>query len=277
MAEVEPFAASLVQYDRKGQVASSKASRSDLDKYLGLFELRSPLVYKATLIEFIATLLNVFTSCAVVISSIQYGFSVPPLLIAIAHIIILGFFILASAKASGGHMNPMISFATMVAGLTTPARAVLYILAQMAGAVCGAGLLKAVLDAEPFGLGGCSLGTLSVGRALIAEAVGSCVLLFIAFGTALDTGQREVFGPVLGPFFVSITVALIIFFGGGLVTGCGSPCVRSLHLPSSTSLFFFQLPLEAFYTTEEEFADPRQIHRPRGESSSLLRSRRDYG
>lgn len=214
-----PFLASLVQYSRAKQVATTKNYDTKIGKILGLYELRTPLVYKATLIEFVGTTLLVFTSCAATISSVQYGFSVPPLLIAIAHVIILSFFILASAKASGGHLNPMISFATMVAGLTTPVRAALYIAAQTAAAVCGAGLLKGVLDAEPVNLGGCTLGSIAVGRALLAEAVTCCVTLFIAFGTALDSGQRQVYGPVLGPFFVSFTLALVIYFGGGLVPG----------------------------------------------------------
>ncbi len=215
----EPFLGSLVQYKRKKQVILPVDSYPRWKRLLGLHELQNALVFKATLIEFIGTTLLVFTSCAVTVSVLNYNYAVPPQYIAIAHIIILAFFILATAKSSGGHLNPMISFATMVAGLTTPVRAVMYIIAQTVGAILGASLLRGILDGTPFLLGGCVLGTISQGRAFLAEIVACCVTLFIAFGTALDVGQREIFGPVLGPFFVSFTLALVIFLGGGLVPG----------------------------------------------------------
>jgi glycerol uptake facilitator-like aquaporin len=154
-----------------------------------------------------------------VVAVVTYQFTVPPLLIAIAHIIILSFFIISTAKSSGGHLNPMLSFATMIAGFTTPSRAIMYIFAQTIGSILGAGLLLGILDATPAALGGCTLGSISQGRALLCEVVGSCIILFIAFGTALDVGQREVFGPVLGPFFVSFTLAIVIFLGGGIAPG----------------------------------------------------------
>jgi len=218
----EPFLGSLVRYHKK-QVELPADTDSTFVKLLGIHELRSSLVYKASIIELIGTALLTFTSCATVVAAVTYQFPVPSLLIAIAHIIILSFFIIATAKATGGHLNPMLSIATMVAGFTSPSRAFLYVVAQTIGAIFGAGLLRGVLDGTPVGLGGCSVGSLSGGRALLCEVIGSCIILFVAFGTALDIGQREVFGPILGPFFVSFTLAIVIFFGSGLAPGYVGP------------------------------------------------------
>jgi glycerol uptake facilitator-like aquaporin len=220
------FKGSLVQYLRKRQVALPSATDTIWAKRLGTYELKSLLLYKAATIELVGTTLLTFTSCATVVSVLNYGYAVPPQFIAVAHLVILAFFIISTAKSSGGHLNPMITFATMVTGFTTPTRAVAYILAQTIGAIGGAGLLRGVLNGTPFALGGCVLGTIEVGRALLAEAVASTVMLFVAFGTALDVGQRELFGPIIGPFFVSFTLGLIIYFGGGLVPGYSGPSVN---------------------------------------------------
>jgi len=75
-------------------------------------------------------------------------------------------------------------------------------------------------------LGGCSVGSYNAGRAFLAETMFSFFSLFIAFGTALDPGQREIYGPLLGPFFVSITLALVIFIGGGLEAGWTGPSMN---------------------------------------------------
>jgi glycerol uptake facilitator-like aquaporin len=213
-----------VQYKTKKQVAVPAETERYWSKLLGCYELKTRLVFKAMFIEFVGTALQTFVVCATVVAVIVDDFSfTPALLIAVAQFIIVAFFILATAKATGGHLNPMISAATMVAGLTSPVRALLYVCAQVVGAIVGAGLLKVILDDATFDLSLCTLGSVSAGRAFLAESVGACVLLFIAFGTALDVGQREVFGPVLGPFFVSFTVGLIIFFGSGLGKGFIGP------------------------------------------------------
>jgi len=225
----KPFLGSLVQYKKKEQVALPATKESNVSKLLGLYELKSTLVYKACVIEFIGSTLLIFASCATTISVLRYGFPVPPLLIALSQIIILSFFIMATAKASGGHLNPMISIATMIVGFTSPTRAILYILSQMSGSILGAALLFGVVEDPTFGEANCFLGSIARGRALIAETVGSVIILFIAFGTALDIGQREIFGPILGPFFVGFSVAMVIFAGGGLVPGYIGPVGNPLR------------------------------------------------
>jgi len=217
-----PFQGSLVQYRDQQQVNVGTAEDSSWVKFLGIPELRTVLLYKALFVEFIGTTLLVFTTCATVVSSLNYG-NFPILMIAVMHVFIISTFIISMARSSGGHLNPMISFATVITGFTSPVRAFLYIISQSIGAILGASILRGILDDTPFNLGACTMGNLPKGRALLGELMGSLVILFIAFGTALDTSQREVFGPIFGPFFVSITIAFVIFAGGGLFPGWLGP------------------------------------------------------
>lgn len=90
----------------------------------------------------------VFISISAAITCLELGFQEPIVAIAIVHFFILSFMILAAAPASGGHMNPGITFATMLTGFTSPTRTCLYILAQSLGSVAGASLVKSVASPQ---------------------------------------------------------------------------------------------------------------------------------
>jgi glycerol uptake facilitator-like aquaporin len=62
--------------------------------------------------------------------------------VGITNIFVLSLFIYALAPASGGHVNQLITFATMTAGLTTFSRGILYLIAQTAGAALAGGLIR---------------------------------------------------------------------------------------------------------------------------------------
>ena len=71
-----------------------------------------------------------------------------PAYVAISNLFLLSLFILAAAPSSGGHINPTITFATHLAGLTEFSRAVLYLTAQLIGGAVGGGLLRGSLGHE---------------------------------------------------------------------------------------------------------------------------------
>lgn len=130
-----------------------------------------------------------------------------PLVASIIQIIILTLLIYSFGAISGAHMNPLITFATFCARLTTFPRMVLYIAAQLAGATLAGLLLRAAADTREFKVGGCFLFTdmgVSVSSAFTVEFVGSLLLLFLAFGVGLDPRQAELFGPALGPVLVGL-------------------------------------------------------------------------
>jgi len=99
-------------------------------------------------------------------------------------------------------------------------RGILYVVAQTTGAICGASLLRVVVGdvrAELYNLGGCALGEeFTLGRAILNEMIFGLILLFVAFGTALDTGMREIFGPVLAPFFIATMLGVILYSGAAM-------------------------------------------------------------
>jgi aquaporin TIP len=107
-------------------------------------------------------------------------------------------------------------------GRTDAARAGLYVVAQLAGAL-GAGLaLRLVFPAsswEPVALGTPTLDPeLGVPAAIVVEAVLTVVLLFAVFGTAID--RRA---PKIGGLAIGLAVAADILMGGPLTGAAMNP------------------------------------------------------
>jgi MIP family channel proteins len=155
---------------------------------------RGPAAYLA---EFIGTLMLVFFICAVVS---LYGpepsvrnpnpfidFSV----IGLVHVLVLFVLIQTVAVVSGAHFNPAVTAAMTGLRQIKVADAGIYILAQLAGAVAGALLVKAILldegEAENYGtpavsdlLEGAILGGMAV------EAIGTFFLMWAIIGVAVN-------------------------------------------------------------------------------------------
>eukprot|EP01038_Epipyxis_sp_PR26KG_P014808 gene14808-19894_t len=185
----------------------------------GVYELFLPTLYKAVLIEFVGTATFVYIHIAIVLTS--QNFSYPPVAIAILHAIMVCFFILQFAMSSGGHMNSLLTISTVFTGHTPLVRGVLYVLVQVLGAYLGAQVMRGSITEDSIntiGFGGCNSGDLSGRQALAIEFVFSLTILYIAYGTALNLKQREIFGPVLPPIFIGITVGLVIFSSSALST-----------------------------------------------------------
>jgi glycerol uptake facilitator-like aquaporin len=62
--------------------------------------------------------------------------------VGISNIILLSLWIYALAPASGGHINPIITYTTLLTGLTGFARGILYMIAQTTGAAVAGGLIR---------------------------------------------------------------------------------------------------------------------------------------
>lgn len=131
-------------------------------------------------------------------------------------------FVYATAPASGGHLNPLITMSTFAAGLSTLPRSLLYIVAQCIGAIGAGFFLKLGLESSDFYssgiVAGCTIETslISYGEAYVLEAGTALVVIFVAFGVGLDPRQGQVLGPALSPVLVGLTVGLSTF-GTGIV------------------------------------------------------------
>mmetsp|Transcript_23087 Transcript_23087/g.45019 ORF Transcript_23087/g.45019 Transcript_23087/m.45019 type:complete len:248 (-) Transcript_23087:307-1050(-) len=135
--------------------------------------------------------------------------------------------ILSLAASSGAHINPMISFATILTGHTPATRGVLYIFSQMCGSVIGSQIMK---DALPEStrewtvsengqgqLGGCTYGTLTEKQQFLIEFGFSLFVIVCAYGLAFDARQGKIFGPVLAPIFIAAAIAAGIYSSGTLL------------------------------------------------------------
>lgn len=165
-------------------------------------ELKSLEAWRTTFAEFIATLLFVFLGAgSVIITGTLTGGELTAtrlVIIALAHGLAISLLVFATAHISGGHLNPAVTFAAMLTNRISAARGLMFIVAQVVGAVVGVLLLLATIpDAANTNLGAHSLGPgVSIGMALLMEIVLTFVLVFVVFATAVDPGGMGNLAPI---------------------------------------------------------------------------------
>jgi len=104
-------------------------------------------------------------------------------------------------------------------GHTSVYRALLYVCAQTAGSAAAATWMRSSLGWDGItgsDLAACTKGSLSDGRAFGAEVMFSFALLFVAYGVAFDSRQGQLFGPIVAPLLIGVTLGLLIFSAGGI-------------------------------------------------------------
>jgi MIP family channel proteins len=150
----------------------------------------SPNLFRAALAELIGVLLFVFIGCGAVVMFVSLEIDAWLVGIALAHGLAIAVLVAATARISGGHINPAVTFAAVVTGRMKAGPGVVYVAAQLIGAVIGALLLQIVLIDEIEG----TLGAHSVseavdgnGAAVLVEVIVTFVLVFTVFATAIDT------------------------------------------------------------------------------------------
>ncbi|MBI4240935.1 MAG: MIP family channel protein [Candidatus Rokubacteria bacterium] len=184
--------------------------------------------WRATLAEFIATLLFVFLGAGTVVVTgglMKEGLTAARLVaIALAHGLAIALLVAATARISGGHINPAVTFGALITGKINLGKAIAYAVAQLVGGVVGALLLKGVIPAGAQGnLGAHGLGAgVSAGGGLLAEIVLTFALVFVIFATAVDPkGLGHI-----APAAIGLTVLVDHLFGVP-VTGASMNPARS--------------------------------------------------
>ncbi|MBI4214040.1 MAG: aquaporin [Chloroflexi bacterium] len=168
--------------------------------------------YKAGFAEFLALVLFCFIGPGAVIAS---GITAPGaqltadklLVISAAHGFAIALLVWATAHISGGHINSAVTIAAMVTGKIATQRGILYMVAQLAGAIVGSFLLAQVIPGgASTGLGAHGLGAgVSVTMGLITEIVLTFALVFVIFMTALHPrGPGNV-----APLAIGLTIFVI--------------------------------------------------------------------
>jgi aquaporin-4 len=203
-----------------------------------MVEDRGPAAYMA---EFLGTLLLVFFITAVVS---LYGPEPSPQnpnpfvdfgVIGLVHVLLLFVLIQTLAIVSGAHFNPAVTVALTALRQIKVPDAVIYIVAQLAGAVAGALITKGILldEGETENYGATTVSDLIEGSAftgMIVEALGTFFLVWAIIGVAVHPRAAKdwaafaiggalgmgvmVFGPLTGAGFNPART-----FGPAIVSG----------------------------------------------------------
>ncbi|GMP85053.1 hypothetical protein CsSME_00038365 [Camellia sinensis var. sinensis] len=219
----------------------------------------APLI-DATIAEFIATLLFLYIT---VLTVIGYKSQVDPikttdvcggvgiLSIAWAFGGMIFVLIYCTTGISGGHINPAVTFGLFLARKVSLVRAILYIVAQCLGAICGCGLVKVFQKAYYVEYGG-GANELSSGYStdtgLTAEIIGTFALVYTVF-SATDPKRNacDCHVPVLAPLPIGF-VMFMVHFATNPITGTGINPARSF---GATWIFwigpFIRAAITAFY------------------------------
>jgi glycerol uptake facilitator protein len=155
---------------------------------------RGPAAYIA---EFIGTLLLVFFITAVVSLYVTQPSATNPnpfidfSVIGLVHVFVLFVLIQTLALISGAHFNPAITVAMAAIRQIKPPDAAIYIVAQLAGAVAGALITKALLldEGEAVNYGAVAVSDRLEGQifpGMMVEALGTFFLMWAVVGVAVN-------------------------------------------------------------------------------------------
>jgi MIP family channel proteins len=134
--------------------------------------------------------------------------------IALAHGLAIGIMVSALGHISGGHFNPAVTIGFWVTRKLSTFDTVAYWVAQLAGAVSAAYLLR-LLPLDVWGV--VQLGTPDLASGitrttgLILEAVMTFFLVFVVFATAVD--EKGAFNKIAG-FAIGLSITMGALFGG---------------------------------------------------------------
>ncbi|KAL3718980.1 hypothetical protein ACJRO7_003996 [Eucalyptus globulus] len=197
--------------------------------------------YRALIAEFIATLLFLYITVLTVIGYKSQTDDTKPGTDACGGVGILGIawafggmiFVLVycTAGISGGHINPAVTFGLFLARKVSLVRAIMYMVAQCLGAICGVGLVKLFQKSHYEQYGG-GANTLAEGYktrvGLGAEIIGTFVLVYTVFSaTDPKRSARDSHVPVLAPLPIGFAV-FMVHLATIPITGTGINPARSL-------------------------------------------------
>lgn len=184
----------------------------------GLSAYLAELIGTFLLVFFITSVVTLYVSTG---SQAQFGtdFAVVGLAQGLALFGVIAIF----GVVSGGHFNPVVTLAAATIRRISPLDAVIYILAQLSGAVLGALLTKGLLldegRATHYGAGQIS-GLLNGNfGGSVVEAVGAFVLVLAYLSLLFSEKNLRDWGPLA----VGTTFVFLVMVGGPLTEACYNP------------------------------------------------------
>ena len=144
--------------------------------------------------------------------------------VAFAHGLAIAVMVTATGAISGGHLNPAVTFGLLIGGKVDLKKTIAYWISQLAGATAAACLCAAFLGGAAVANGTPDIGSagmhpvVTTGQAIAIEAVLTFFLVFVVYGSAVDSRA-----PKIGGLAIGLTVALDIMFGGPLTGAAMNP------------------------------------------------------
>lgn len=181
---------------------------------------------RRVLAEFVGTALLVLFGAGSVVAALSLGGGIDYAglgIIALAFGLVVALVIYALGATSGAHINPAVTLALAVTRRFSWTEVPAYLLAQLAGAAVGALLVVAYVGDRATDLGGVGLTALapdvSPAQGLIAEILGTFLLVFTIMGVAVD--ERAPAG--WAGFLIGLSVVVAIMVIGPLTGGSINP------------------------------------------------------
>jgi MIP family channel proteins len=182
---------------------------------------QSPSLGRRAAAEGLAAFALVFAGCGAIVTDAVYGSALGVVGIALVFGLIIMVMVYATGHLSGAHINPAVTIAFTLTRHFPRRDAVLYIAAQLIGAVLGALCLLAVWTDAPADLGA-TIPSVGVGSALVYECLLTAFLMFVIMAVATDTRAAGAAAAIA----IGGTVGLDALFGGP-VTGASMNPARS--------------------------------------------------
>jgi aquaporin Z len=189
-------------------------------------------LWKAAIAEFLGPFALVIAGVGAIISTQNLADGGNLVAVALAHGLAIGLMIAAVGQFSGGHFNPAISIGALAAGVISVQRTIVYIVAQVLGAIVGAALLTIVFPAlGPMGRNnaGVNLGLpglgpdVTVSGALIMEVIMTFFLVLTVFGTAVDPRGPKTIAPLAIGLIITVDI-----LAGGRISGAAMNPARAI-------------------------------------------------
>jgi MIP family channel proteins len=142
--------------------------------------------------------------------------------VALAHGLTIAVMVSSMGYISGGFFNPAVTFGAWAGGKIGVKDAVAYMIAELAGGVCGALAVRAIFPAQAVELA--KLGTpllapdIGVGAGILMEMTLTFFLVLVVFGSAIDSRAAK-----MGGLFIGLTITLDILAGGPLTGASMNP------------------------------------------------------
>jgi glycerol uptake facilitator protein len=143
--------------------------------------------------------------------------------VGLVHAFMLFGLIMAFGAVSGGHFNPAVTLAAAVQRKIDPVDAVVYVLAQLSGAVLGALLVKGLLldEGRALGYGNPEVSDLLGGnfQGFIVEGLGTFLLVLVIISVAMNPRARQEWAP----YAIGTTLGFAVMIFGPLTGGSFNP------------------------------------------------------